>query len=87
MTYSKIIIQFNSSGRIKLNLFQRLPYDVIWLPLALLCGLDSCCLIDISLVIHIKFTESILKAEDLILLKLRVFPEVPETLAPGSRIS
>lgn len=73
-TYSYIVFQLNSSRRIKIDLFQSLSNDIIWLPLSSLCSFDRSGLVDISLIVDIEFTESILQAEDLILLKLRIFP-------------
>jgi hypothetical protein len=51
-----------------------LPYNIIGLPFALLRCLDRSSLIDVPFVIDIKFAESILKAKDLVLLKLGVLP-------------
>jgi hypothetical protein len=73
-TYSYVVFKLDSSRRIKINLFQSLSNNIIWLSLTSLCSFDRSGLVDVSLIVDIEFTESILQAEDLILLELRIFP-------------
>jgi hypothetical protein len=73
-TYTDIVIQLNSPGRVKFHLFQRLPNNIVGLPFTLLRCLDRGSLIDVPFIIDIEFAEGILKSEDLILLKLGILP-------------
>ena len=73
-TYADIIFQLDAPGRVQLDFLQGLSHHIVGLVLALLGGFDGSCLIQITLVVDIKLTESIRQAEDLVLLELRVLP-------------
>jgi hypothetical protein len=74
ITYANIVVQLNSSCRVKLYLFQGLSYNIVGLPLTLLGGFYSGGFINISFLIYIELTECILKSENFVLLKLGIFP-------------
>jgi hypothetical protein len=73
-TYIDIVIEFYSARAIQLNLPQCLSHDIVRLSLRLLSGFNNGGLVEVSLVIDVEFTEGILKAEDLVLLELRILP-------------
>jgi hypothetical protein len=60
ITYANEIIQFNSSGRVQLNLLQGLADHIIWFSLARLRSLDRSSLIYVSPIINIQLAKSIL---------------------------
>lgn len=69
-----IIIQFHSPRAIQLDLFQRLPNNIVGLPLRGLGCLDHGSFVNVSFVLDIELPKSILEAEDVGLLELGVFP-------------
>lgn len=52
-TYADIIFKLDSPRRIKLDLFQGLPNNIVRLPFALLGGLDRRSLVNVTFIVHI----------------------------------
>lgn len=72
--YIYIVFEFDSPGRIELDLLESLSHDIVRLSLCLLGSLDGSGLVNISLIIHIKLAKCVLQAKDLVLLELRKLP-------------
>ena len=68
------VLELYSPGGIQLDLLEGLSHDIVRLSLTLLGGLDGSSLVNVTLVVDVKLTESILQAEDLVLLELRKLP-------------
>lgn len=51
--YADIIFQLNSPRRVKLDLLQGLPHDIVRLPLALLGGFNRRSLVNVAFIVHI----------------------------------
>ena len=73
-TYTDIVFQLYSSGRVEFDILQGLSHDIVRLPLALLRGLDRGGLVDVALVVDVELAEGVGEAEDLVLLELRILP-------------
>lgn len=69
-TYVDKVLKLYSPGGVQLDLLQCLSHDIVWLSLALLGSLDGSTLVDVSLVVDVELAESVLQAEDLVLLEL-----------------
>jgi len=83
MPYVDIVVKFYSSRTVEFHLFQRLTNDIIWLALRGLCRLDDGGFVNVSSVVYIELAEGILQLEDLVLLKLWVFPKQCKRLVGG----
>lgn len=73
-THTDVIVQLDSPGGIELHLFQSLAYNVVRLSLTCLSRLDRSGLVDVAFVVDVELAKSILQAEYLVLLKLRILP-------------
>ena len=69
-----IVIELDPSRAIQFHLSQSLSNHVIRLSFRLLRGFDRRGLVQVSFIINVEFLKSILQAEDLVLLKLWIFP-------------
>jgi hypothetical protein len=74
MAHINIVLQFYPSRAVQLDLFKRLPHDIVWLMFRLLRRLDHGRLVEIALVVDVEFAEGILQPKDFSLLELGIFP-------------
>lgn len=74
MTNSNIVLKLNSSGRVKVHLFQSLTNNIVRLALALLGRLDCGSLVKVAFIVDVKALKRIRQGKNFVLLKLRKFP-------------
>lgn len=74
VTYPDIVLELDPTGRVQLDLLQRLSDHIVGLALARLGGLDRGGLLYVALVVDVELVEGIGERKDVALLKLRVFP-------------
>ena len=58
-THSYVVFEFDSSRRVKVDLFQSLPDNIVGLSLTLLGGLDSCGFVNVAFVVDIEPSECV----------------------------
>ena len=75
MAYINVIVQFYPPRAIQLDLFERLPNNIVGLSLGLLSCFDDRRFIDVTFVINVKLSKGVLKAKYILLLELGVFSE------------